>query len=157
MNEIEVKTITETGNILTSNGELMIDLKYNEVVNILGELKHEGDYQDFDFYNIKNTIRISTSKLQGKISLKKGLISSLMVRLDDKEIEKMTSSIEKDIEKIKAIKEGTENLIQQITLASGGKVKGRKNYRKYDNGYIDLGSPTGKWPFIVISFVKMDS
>lgn len=154
--EIELKTITETGNIVTSNGELTVDLNYDEVVNILGNLKHAGEYQDFDFYYTHNLFRISKIRLKGKISFKKGQISSLVLQLDDNEIDRITSSNKKDTDKIKAIREETENLIQQLTLTSGGKVKGRKNFRKFDNANIDLRKPTSKWPFIVISFDKID-
>ncbi len=157
MKENEIIKITETGNVLTTNGKLMIGQKYYDVVNIMGELKHNGDYQDFDFYEIQNPVRIMTNKLKGSISFRKGLISSLSLRLDDNEIDKVTSTVKKDIEKIKVIKELTENLIQQIAVSFGEKIQGRKNFITFDNGYIDLGKPTSKWPFILVSFTKMNN
>lgn len=155
MKEIEIRAI-ENGSILTSSGQLNFNLTYEEAVNILGELNHSGDYQYFNFYDVQRPFKISTKILRGKISFRKGLISSLSLRLDDHEIVSMTSSAQRDWEKIKVIKAGMENLIQKIVVTGGKKVKGRRNFLKFNNGSIDLGRPTGKWPFIAIRFESID-
>jgi hypothetical protein len=152
MEKLEILSIAEDGDIITTNGITSNNMTYPEMVDTTGRLNFKGDYQALNFYTLNQPIYILSIKLTAGVIFKNGIINTLSFGLDDEVIHEISQGNETN--KSAAVKQKTIQLLDWLNNKFGKKAKGRKYFREYKNSFTDLAGPNEKLPIIKIGFAK---
>ncbi len=152
MKILELIKITESGEIILANGQVNRQSSYSDCVNLFGELISKGDYQLMNFYLTKNSLNLRGKEITVGLVFRNESIYSLHFYLSDNEITSLTKNMSTGKQKITKVKEIVSELLTTLTNETGEKVKGRRYFKTYSWGFVDLLNPTTKWPSVTVNF-----
>ena len=141
--QIEIKELSTLGIVLTSNGELKGNMAVDSVSKILGEIRYTDEYQIATFYSVENEILFAHYSLKCYLTFRNDRLCTFWFF--------PTKIYEKEII-AKNRKSESINLLNELVLKNGKKVKGRKYFRDFEHSLVNLEAVYDKKGKIVISF-----
>jgi hypothetical protein len=149
---LELIKITESGEIILANGQVNRQSSYSDCVKLFGELISRGDYQSLNFFSTKNSLKLRENEIIVGLVFRNENIYSLQFHLSDNEINSFTKNLTTDKQKITKVKEIVSELLTALTNETGEKAKGRRYFKTYSWGFLDLMNPTKKWPLVTVNY-----
>jgi len=143
MKRLEILKLLDNGDIETEKGTIKFGMSFNDLTQILGDIKYTGDYQDNEFYKYNDYIYFDIYQLECSFNLKNDILNVIEFSL-----------VENESDKCKSYKESSIQFLNKLTKEIGRKEKGRKYFRSLTNAYIDLNNSNSKEPFVIIRYYK---